>query len=115
MSQPRTGEINREWVIESVPVIAIKGGQAVVSSAKLPVVSEAYFVAAGGTVQVLSASIIAHDRSVPDQGTIGGTQAATLAPQQFLVGFYGQGGSAIGTLLGTALATISATFELRGS
>src|SRR5487761_2036015 len=115
MTQPRTGEINREWEVESFSNVAIAGGQAVLSSAKHPVVSEAVFLGAGGTIQVVSATVIAHDRSIPDQGSIGATIAATLKPQQFIAGFYGQGGSLIGTLAGTAIATITAVFQIRGS
>jgi len=92
MVNPKTGFITREWEVEIITTNFASGNKAAVSSAKHPFVSEAYLLQGqqigGGTVAALaSATVIAHDMSQPALGTVGATQAATLGPQQFLVGF----------------------------
>ena len=107
MSQPRTGQINREWVIETFPGVVYAAGGVAISSQKLAEVDEAYFLSgiSSGTVIPTGATIVAHSVRTPDQGTIGATIAGTLAPQQFLAGLYDAAGEvAAGTL--TALTFI---------
>lgn len=107
MSQPRTGQINREWVVETFPGVVYTAGGLIVSSQKLAEVDEAYFLSgiSSGTVIPVGATVVAHGVRNPDQGTIGATIAATLAPQQFVVGLYDAAGEvAAGTL--TALTFI---------
>ncbi|MGH8980843.1 MAG: hypothetical protein ACRDWE_07480, partial [Acidimicrobiales bacterium] len=58
-------------------------------------------VAGQGTIMAFG-TVIAHDMSFPDQGTVGATQAATLGPQEFLV---------TGIPLGTQ---VTAQFQIRG-
>lgn len=116
MTQPDTGLINKSWVVESYTNALIKTGVAVFSSQKFQVVSEAVFLngfsAGTGTLTAIgAATVIAHGRSIPDQGTIAGTQAATLAPQQFMAAFYA-GGQAGATIGGTVVT--SAVFLVRG-
>jgi hypothetical protein len=113
MTQPNTGVINDRWVVETYKgVIHANGAVAVFKSTKLSVVSEAYLLAgaqAGGGSVIASASIISHGISVPDQGSIGATQAATLAPQQFMAGFY----DTFGTI--AAGTQVTAVFLERGT
>lgn len=92
MTNPKTGWVNREWLVESISTIHASSGAVIVSSARHPYISEAVFlggyVVGGGTQAALapgSATVIAHDRAWPDQGTVSATVAATLGPQQFLV------------------------------
>ncbi len=109
MSQPRTGQINREWVIETFPGVVYAVGGALVSSQKLAEVDEAYFLPGpAGTVIPTGATIVAHGVSTPNQGSVGATIAATLGPQQFIAGLY----EASGEL--TAGTLPSLTFLLRG-
>jgi len=115
MANPRTGRINQEWIVESISGIAYTKGGVIVNSAKHPYVSEAVLLSSSGTLAALSSTIVAHDRSLPDQGSIASTLAATLKPQQFLAGLYGVGGSEIGTISGgTINGTVNLTFLLRG-
>jgi len=110
VSNPRRGRINKEWEVETFSNTPFANGLAVFSSQRKTVVSEAIFLGGqtGGTV-IGYATVVAHDRSNPDQGTIGGTQAATLAPQQFVAGFYNaQGGTVFGSVIGQT------TFLVRG-
>jgi len=111
MVNPKTGWITREWEIEIITTNFASGNKAAISSAKHPTVSEAYLiqgaVIGGGTVAPAtgSATVIAHDVSFPPQGTVGATQVATLAPQQFLVaGFAGA----------SAATQLSGVFAIRG-
>lgn len=90
MVNPKTGYMTREWVVESLSAVFASGDKVALSSAKHPVVSEAYqlnaFTAGGGTVAPAQCgTVIAHDVSFPTLGTVGATQAATLGPQQFIV------------------------------
>jgi hypothetical protein len=87
MTNPKTGWMTREWEVEIITSnIHAAGGLGLYSSAKHPTVSEAYPLAwsGQGTVPV-NPSVIAHDVSFPNVGTVGATQVATLGPQQFLV------------------------------
>ena len=115
MTQPDTGVINEYRVVETFTKIGLIGSSAVLSSTKKTLVSEAIYLGASGTIQIVSATVLAHSRGQPDQGSIGATLMATIPPQQFIAGFYGQGGSLVGTITGTAIATIQATFLLRGT
>jgi hypothetical protein len=89
VTNPKTGFITREWEVEAiVSNIHAAGGVALFSSARHPVVSEAYplQVAAGGTIAgQTTGTVVAHDNSFPSQGTVGATQAATIGPQSFLM------------------------------
>jgi hypothetical protein len=111
VTQPRTGQINREWVIETFPGVVYTAGGVVISSQKLAEVDEAYFLSgiAAGSVIPTGATIISHGARVPDQGSVSATVAATLGPQQFLVGLY----DAAGELAASTLTAL--TFIERGA
>lgn len=97
MTNPKTGWITREWEVETIVVtyansVTTGVAKAAFSSVKHPVVSEAVLLGVQcigfGTITTPAngaATVIAHDFSFPTLGTVGATQAATLAPQQFLV------------------------------
>jgi len=98
MTNPKTGWMTREWEIETIVSKAYANASGLTavglfSSAKHPVVSEAVLLNAqsvglGGTVTTIvggGGTVIAHDLSFPTLGTVGGTQVATVGPQQFLV------------------------------
>lgn len=96
MAQPRTGEINREWYVETIKNTVYAAGGSTFSSAKFPYVEEAYFLRAQGTIlanQPNWASVIAHNVSLPDQGSIGATVAATLGSSSWKAGLYLLGGT----------------------
>jgi hypothetical protein len=99
MTNPRTGRINQEWEVESITskayaLNATSGASGVFASQHKTVVSEAYLLGGygvdHGTVAAVPgtqiATVVAHDVSFPNAGTIGATQVATLGPQQFWVG-----------------------------
>ncbi len=111
MSLPDVGMVNSEWTVETYSnVIFAAGGAALFSSQRKTVVSEAVFIGGqAGGVPVASATVIAHGRSIPDQGSVGATVAATLGPQQFLVDLYASSGTVVA---GTVVT--SATFFVRG-
>jgi hypothetical protein len=111
MTLPDVGEVNSEWVVETYSnVIFAAGGATLFSSSHRTVVSEAVFISGqAGGVPITSATVIAHGRSVPDQGSVAATVAATLAPQQFLADLYASSGTVVA---GTVVT--SATFLVRG-
>ena len=109
-TSPKLGVINREWVVEVFASTPFAAGKATFNSVRKTVVSEAYFlngIVAGTAIGY--ASVLAHDRSIPDQGTIGATLAATLAPQQFQAAFMGVNGGTVGGSIIT-----QAVFLIRG-
>ena len=119
VTTPNSGAITRSWHIETFVGVPYSAGGAVFSSAHFTLVDEAYFLSGTGTVPAqrpMFASIVAHGQSLPNQGSIGSTIAATLAPQQFKAGLY-----QVGTVSGTVTVpeipngTIaSATFWISG-
>lgn len=111
MTQPDTGVINRQWVVETYTNVVAASAGAVLSSRKLTVVSEAYPISMAGTVAgpYAAGTIVAHGGSTPaGTGSIQATIAATLGPQQFTAQV-----TLGGTLL-TAGTVLSATFLERG-
>lgn len=89
MTNPKTGWMTREWVVEIITSNHASSSTSVFSSQRLTLVSEAYplsFALSGTVLAGQAATVIAHDVSFPPLGTVGATQAATLGPQQFLVG-----------------------------
>jgi hypothetical protein len=93
-----TGEINRQWVVETfVNTVYVQGATAL-SSQKLGLVEEAYPMlpvigGIGGTLVAFPQVLAAHGMTTSGVGTLGGS----LAP--------------VGTIAGTIMGTIAATLN----
>lgn len=92
MTNPKSTQISRHWVVESINSPVITSGSLAYTSSLLGVVEDAYVLAvqgqSAGSVQVIAQVAQTHDYP-------GGSLSATLSPNQIVLSVFN---SAAGTL-----------------